>query len=151
MTGTASWGTWFLRRVAVPLSAMLLSVLSLWGRENVAAVIVVPVLVLVYSMYVAWRERPDAGTRSRDRMLDPLRRNWHALTLLSFFFLMFVEGVAAALAEDRNKTFLAWAAFAGAFVIPYVILSAWAHVQLRCAARLRDNSLVLGRRCTHPT
>lgn len=139
----ASWPAWFVNRVLVPLGVAAASVVTLGGKDSVAAVILFPMLALVWTMFRISQERPADGEREPAKRLR-CERNWHALTLLSLLVLMFFQGAVAAMAQDRHATLQGWALMMRMFLVPYAAISACAHAYLRKAARTAASSRPLG-------
>ena len=126
-----SWETWLMTRTITPLGLAGVAVLTWWGQDSVAGVILFPILALVWGMFVLSSERPAPRKGDDRRRSDASARNWHALSLLALFILLFFEGAVVALAQSRNTTVRVWLLVAGLLFGPYLALSAWAHTYLR--------------------
>ena len=111
---------WF----AVPVSAAVGVVFSRWGQNNLALVLALPIVVLLWRMFVLSARRPEAPPD--DRHLRNRIANWHALGIVACLFLMVFEAGVAGMAESRTANATVWATFVACTYVPFVLFSALA-------------------------
>ena len=111
---------WF----AVLVSGALAVVFTWWGENNLAYVLALPIVVLLWRMFVLSNRRleaPPGDRRTRNRIA-----NWHPLRIVACLFLMAFEAGVAVMAEARVGDAAVWAIFVGCTYGPFVLFSALA-------------------------
>ena len=127
---------WLADRIVMPILAAAWMLATRWGKDNLAYALVVPMLFLVWRMFMHWQGRPPhPGTAGHKRQINAIR-NWHALDAFSLLMLMFFEGAVALMAEGETVSAAAWSGVFAFLFAPYVLVSFCSRIFLVRAKRL---------------
>lgn len=111
---------WIGDRFALPLLLAAWILYDHWGARNDIVILIVPIFILLFRMYISSLERPVCPLLEPYRPFQRALSRWNTCEVLGLFFLMLFETAVAVFAVKRalHAILIAF----GWFFVPYTLL-----------------------------